>query len=309
MYKGAIELYHGTVLSYRHAFHAGNAADVLKHATLIFCLDYLRQKEKSCLYVDTHAGAGLYSLNAGYAAQNREWESGIGALWNQNAFSKELLGQDSGLLKRYLDIIDTEARGSRYPGSAVIMKKLLRAQDRLVCFELHPADFASLQNVLKDTPHTTILRDDGLKGLKALLPPPCRRACMLIDPSYEMKTDYDILPLVLAEALHRFPSGLYIIWYPLLRHHVQDSPLALFPEKLLGLYAGNRCCIELCTAIQKSPSGISPRGMYGSGLVIYNPPWTLKKALEESLPALAFFLGGVYGSWNLRWESNATVGG
>jgi 23S rRNA (adenine2030-N6)-methyltransferase len=180
---------------------------------------------------------------------------------------------------------------SVYPGSPAIIRELLRAEDRAVCFELHPADFALLRAGFEGDRRFTLKREDGFAGLKALLPPPSRRGCIFIDPPYEVREDYETLPHILTEALRRFPTGLYIIWYPLLGNG--DTGL---PEALMALYRGNRCRLELRTGEKRE------RGMYGSGLVVWNPPWTLKAALEESLPVLAALLGNGQGDWGLWWE-------
>jgi 23S rRNA (adenine2030-N6)-methyltransferase len=300
------------MLSYRHAFHAGNAADVIKHMALIFCLEYLGQKEKPYLAIDTHGGAGSYSLLEGYAAKNREWERGIRRLLDQ----ADLPGRGlPPLMARYVKLVEeAQAPGTaasvgklrRYPGSPALMQKLLRPQDRAVCFELHPADFAALQDGFAADPRFRLRREDGLGGLKALLPPPSRRGCIFIDPSYEVKDDYQTLPLVLAGALRRFPSGLYIIWYPLLGQGPgRPSETQGLRETLWALYAGNRCGFELRSS--RGPAGEPlAGGMYGSGLVIYNPPWPLRSALEESLPLLASILGGGPGDWDLWWEETAS---
>jgi 23S rRNA (adenine2030-N6)-methyltransferase len=278
------------MLSYRHAFHAGNAADVLKHAVLICCLDYLGRKEKPFLVIDTHAGAGFYSLTEGYAAQNREWEGGVGRLLECDTLPP-LLGRYATLVRDSLGV-ELPAKlplAGLYPGSPALIQKLLRPRDQAVCFELHPVDFAALEAAFKADKRFRLLREDGLGGLKALLPPPSRRGCIFIDPPYEMKSDYTEVPEHLARALARFSTGLYITWYPLLQ---QRSASAL-REILLGLYGGNRCAVELCT---DAPDNNGKR-MYGSGIVIYNPPWTLQKTLEESLPVLTELLGG----WQWRY--------
>ncbi|WP_010256167.1 23S rRNA (adenine(2030)-N(6))-methyltransferase RlmJ [Treponema primitia] len=297
------------MLSYRHGFHAGNAADVLKHAVLMYCLDYLGQKEAPFLVIDTHSGAGRYSLTEGYAAQNREWEQGVGRLLDQ-AVLPPLLDRYAALVRESLGAKFSAEfpPAGRYPGSPALIQRLLRSQDRAVCFELHPADFAVLEDTLKADKRFRVLREDGLGGLKALLPPPSRRGCVFIDPSYEMKSDYEAVPEKLIEALRRFPTGLYITWYPLLARRsgaelnddagegaTQQEALR---ETLLGLYSGNRCAVELRTAA----AGGGGKRLYGSGLVIYNPPFTLRKALDESLPALAELLREGQGSWDLRWE-------
>jgi 23S rRNA (adenine2030-N6)-methyltransferase len=208
----------------------------------------------------------------------------------------------------------------RYPGSPALLQRLLRKQDRAVCFELHPTDFTVLEENFAADRRFRLLREDGFLGLKALLPPPSRRGGVFIDPPYEIKSDYTMVPEYLAEALRRFPTGLYITWYPLLGQRggaetddgavtVSGGEGAALRETLFGLYDGNRCAVELRTArppvlpsaLPTIPGTASSR-MYGSGLVIYNPPWTLRKALEESLPVLASILGGEQGEWELRWE-------
>jgi len=294
------------MLSYRHAFHAGNAADVLKHATLVFCLEYLLQKEKPLLCVDTHAGAGKYALHDGYAACNREWEQGLGKMPGCSAMDQNRNCLPP-MLYRYMQFWQTEnslaAMPSEYPGSPLFMAQLLRPIDRLVCYELHPADYAACKSALESAPfaqsaasaaHIELHQADGFSGLKSLLPPPSRRGLIFIDPPYELKDDYQRVQDTLNMALRRFATGTYIIWYPLL----QDPPAGSgeFPQQLLNLYQGNRCRAELYTACKDN----SPRGMYGSGLVIFNPPWTLAAALSESLPVLGTLMGTGENGWKFE---------
>jgi 23S rRNA (adenine2030-N6)-methyltransferase len=296
-------LYHDDVLSYRHGFHAGNAADVLKHGVLVFCLDYLRQKEKPFLCVDTHAGAGLYLLDETRAPVNREinreWKNGVGRLLSLRSET----GNIPAMASRYLETVSGGTSGrdlERYRGSPLIMEGLLRKQDRLVCFELHPEDAKTLARVTAG--RAEVRREDGPGGLKALLPPPSRRGLVFIDPSWEEKDEYASVPLAAAEALRRFPEGVYIIWYPLLAR-AKKIPGPSGPdisETLLMSWPGRRCRAELYTASRTRLPENSPRGMYGSGLVIYNPPWTLRPALEETLPFLSPILGSP-GDWRLDW--------
>ena len=284
---------------------------MLKHMILVFCLEYAIRKEKSLLCVDTHAGAGLYRLDEGFAAQKGEWQNGAGRLLKTG-------GPFPAMLRRYLDIIahnewgGVEAVPPRYPGSPAIMAGLLRPHDRLVCFEAHPADYRACaeipQSPGKARCPVEVRKADGFAGLKALLPPPSRRGLVLIDPPYEVKDDYRRLPEILRAALRRFPGGTYIIWYPLLR----EAPVPAasgegrdFPSLLMGLYPGNRCRVELYTADPASPPENSPRGMYGSGLAVYNPPWTLRAALEESLPVLGAALGTGEKSWALDFRQGS----
>jgi 23S rRNA (adenine2030-N6)-methyltransferase len=297
-------LYHDGVLSYRHGFHAGNVADVLKHEILIFCLDYLRQKEKPFLCVDTHAGAGLYQFEgknapeACGAADNREWKNGLGKLLPFLSERETI----PAMTARYLEIISSKLPAgapAAYSGSPLIMEGLLRKQDRLVCFELHPEDCKALARVTGG--RVEVRREDGPAGLKSLLPPPSRRGLVFIDPSWEEKDEYRSIPQAAAEALRRFPQGIYIIWYPLLvMAKIPSKAGSDISQTLLESRAGRRCRLELYTASRKRPTENSPRGMYGSGLVIHNPPWTLRPALEEALPFLASILGSP-GDWRLDW--------
>jgi 23S rRNA (adenine2030-N6)-methyltransferase len=192
-----------------------------------------------------------------------------------------------------------------YPGSPEIFRRLLREQDRCRCFELHPSDFAALEERFRHDRRFGIRRKDGFEGLVALLPPPSRRGLIFIDPSYEMKEDFGRLPECLSAALRRFSTGTCLIWYPLLSGYPESLRL---PERLMGLYGGNRLGVELYTGPARPESGgpsagqggRSPRGMYGSGLVIYNPPWTLGPALEEALPVLAEGPEGGERGWRIR---------
>ncbi|GHT91190.1 ribosomal RNA large subunit methyltransferase J [Spirochaetia bacterium] len=284
------------MLSYRHGFHAGNAADVLKHMVLIFCLDHLAQKEKPWLCIDTHAGAGSYPLCEGFAAKNREWEKGVGRLPGVPGAPDHR--QMPAAIRRYMELTAPGGAAPVYAGSPEIIRRLLRQQDRACCFELHPEDFAALQGLLGEDRRFTLRREDGFAGLKGLLPPPSRRGLIFIDPVYEVKDDYTLLPRILSGALKRFPTGTYIIWYPLLHDAGRDTAVS-FRETLLNLFNGNRLGIELYTAPKDSPPENSPRGMYGSGLIIFNPPWTLKHVMEESLPHLGKIMGIGKDGWFL----------
>jgi len=287
------------MLSYLHGFHAGNAADVLKHSLLLFCLSYLKKKEKPLLCADTHAGVALYDL-AGANPPNREWHNGLGLLLPQTE-------KAPGMIDAYIKFCGGNT--SQYPGSAAIMAKLLSKGDRLVCFELHPSQAellaANIAAVSGSAAGTTIevRREDGLTGLKSLLPPPSRRGLILIDPSWEEAAEYESVPRAIQSALKRFPEGTFIVWYPLLaRHKKLDSKSAAdIADTLFGLSQGKRCRAELYT---EGGAVHSPRGMYGSGLVVFNPPWPLRAACEEALPYLAKTLGGADGGWRLDWEEN-----
>ncbi|HQR60216.1 MAG TPA: 23S rRNA (adenine(2030)-N(6))-methyltransferase RlmJ [Methylophilaceae bacterium] len=267
------------MLSYRHAFHAGNHADVLKHFVLIQVLEYFAQKDKPFWYVDTHAGAGMFSLDKGYAAQNAEFESGIGRLWERDDLPPAL-AEYVALVRK----LNNTGNLRLYPGSPFCALPLLRADDRRRLFELHPSDAKLLrQNFDSAGRKVKIEMQDGYAGLKALLPPPPRRAVVLIDPPYEEKQDYARVIDALKDSLQRFATGTYILWYPLL----QRPEPRLLEERLKKLELANWLHVTL-TIQSPSPEGF---GMYGSGLFIINPPWTLPRQLEEAMPYLARILG------------------
>ena len=261
------------MLSYRHAFHAGNHADVLKHFVLCQCLEYFNQKDKPYTYIDTHAGAGLYKLDHQYAIKTAEFRDGISKLFE----SSEL----NGPLNDYVSVIK-HFNGTAlkfYPGSPLIASRLIRADDRARLFELHPTDSQLLQQSFSHTKqHVQIKQQDGFAGIKALLPPTTRRGLVMIDPSYEEKQDYVRVVESLKDSLTRFATGTYILWYPQLQ---RAEPLQL----LARLYALNLPNWLHVTLNVESPKA-DGFGMFGSSLFVINPPYTLSSTLEESLPTL-----------------------
>lgn len=279
------------MLSYRHAFHAGNHADVLKHLVLIQCLTLLQRKEKGFLAVDTHAGAGSYALTQGYAAQNQEWASGIGKL-RLIALEARPAAVDAYLA--FVDRFEREESG-RYPGSPAIISRLLRAQDRAVCCELHPSDHEELEERHGFDTNLRIRKGDGFAELKALLPPPTRRGLVFIDPSYELASDYERLIDSLRDSLKRFAEGVYCVWYPLL----ERAEAKELPQRLSEL--GSRAALRAELRISEPAPG--ERGMHGSGLFILNPPWKLEEALRETLPYLSAAFGSAAAEpWVLKAE-------
>ncbi len=263
------------MLSYRHAFHAGNHADVLKHAVLVQLLRYLTQKDKPLWFVDTHAGAATYALDEGYATKNAEYESGIGRLW-----SREDLPQVLGEYLEQVRALNPDGALRRYPGSPRIALQLLRKQDRLRMFELHSTESRTLQEYFRnDAPRAIVQAGDGFAGLQSILPPPSRRALVLIDPSYEDKGDYRQVLTALREAQKRFRAGVYAVWYP----QVQRREASQFPELLKQLQ--HKDWLHVSLTVKKPVAG--GFGLHGSGMFILNPPWLLPKALELVMPYLA----------------------
>lgn len=281
------------MFSYRHAFHAGNHADVLKHAVLLEVLQYICQKEAAAFYIDTHSGAGMYALHKAEAQKNREFESGIARLWNQRDLPPPL--------HEYMKIIrelNPDGVLRHYPGSPYFAEKILRDQDRLRLFELHSAENRVLtENFDKVAAHAAangkkrssrgkrvmIEKKDGFSALKSLLPPPSRRAVVLIDPPYEDKQDYRHTISVLTDAVKRFADGVYMVWYPIL----QRTEARRFPEQLRKLPVKEWLDVTL-TVSQPAPDGF---GLYGSGLFLINPPWKLDAYLGQLMPVLQSMLG------------------
>jgi 23S rRNA (adenine2030-N6)-methyltransferase len=272
------------MLSYRHAFHAGNHADVLKHFLLIQLSRYLGQKDKPFWIIDTHAGAGLYELDTGYATKLKEYESGIGKLWAREDLP--------AALAEYVDRVracNPDGNLRFYPGSPWLALQTLRPQDRLRLFELHSSDSKILQdNFENQGRHVSVTTANGFDALKALLPPPPRRALVLIDPPYETRDDYPNVIAALQEGLSRFATGTYAVWYPQLSR--QDAQQ--LPDKLKRLPIKNWLHVAL-TVHTPSPDGY---GMHGSGMFVINPPWTLHKTLAEIMPYLVRILGQDAGS-------------
>lgn len=259
------------MLSYRHAFHAGNHADVLKHWVLLQCLQYMKQKDKPMLFLDTHAGAGMYSLAGQYAQKTGEYRQGIGRLWHC-ASAPETLSAYLAVVRDY-----NPDELAIYPGSTAIASKLLRTTDQLFAAELNPADRESLATCVPRRPGWRVLGEDGLRQLKALLPPASRRGLVLIDPPYEQAEEYARVIQALQQGLKRFATGTYLVWYPLL-----NSPQSRrFPGQLHTATAGPWLDVSLQV---KAPG--EGYGMYGSGMFVINPPYTLYQQLQQGLPWL-----------------------
>jgi 23S rRNA (adenine2030-N6)-methyltransferase len=266
------------MLAYRHAFHAGNHADVLKHTTLALVLRYMNQKDKGWRYVDTHAGAGGYSLQGDYAKKRAEFEHGIGALYEREDLPAPLADLVA-LVKQF-----NAGKGLiQYPGSPAIAQALMRPQDQLRLYEMHPTDHKILASYLGDVPGAEVKLGDGYASLKSQLPPTTRRGVVLIDPPYEIKTDYVRVLGALREALERFPECIVIIWLP----QLQLVEAAQLPQRLKAAAdagAKKGWLHARLTVAQADERGF---GMLGSSVFIANPPHTLHDELQPVLPFLA----------------------
>jgi 23S rRNA (adenine2030-N6)-methyltransferase len=267
------------MLSYRHAFHAGNHADVLKHAVLVALLDYFNQKAKPWWYIDSHAGAGVYDLQGGYATKNAEFETGISRLWQRTDLPP--------MLESYVELVrglNPDGALRLYPGSPWCAFKRARPDDRLRLFELHSSDQALLAETFREAGRQVRIGEmDAYVGLKSVLPPPTRRALVLIDPSYEVKSDYPRTVEALKDSLSRFAGGTYGVWYPLL----QKPDARQLPQRLRAVSGPSWLNVSL-TVQSPATEGF---GMHGSGLHIVNPPWTLPAQLKMTLPWLVEALG------------------
>ena len=275
------------MFSYRHAFHAGSHADILKHLTLIHLVEYLQEKPVALTIIDTHAGAGIYSLKDGFAAVSKEAEGGIFKLLK----FIEAGHPTSESVKKYLELVqaeNVEGELTTYPGSPFILARLLRPQDRLKLFELHPKEIDILRHnirELKQAKQIDVYAEDSFARLKGLLPPPSRRGLVLIDPSYEDKQDYRYLEVAVEEALQRFATGCYAIWYPILSRRESAG----LPDRLKKIAASHkRSWLHTELRVENAPG---ERRLQASGMFIINPPWTLEKYLADALPSLTKALG------------------
>ncbi|QWD91329.1 23S rRNA (adenine(2030)-N(6))-methyltransferase RlmJ [Polynucleobacter sp. MWH-Braz-FAM2G] len=270
------------MFSYRHAFHAGSHADILKHLTLIHLVEYLQEKPGALTLVDTHAGAGIYSLEDGFASVSKEAEGGIFRLMKY----KEAGNPIPESVQNYLDYIlaeNIDRQLKTYPGSPFILARLLRPQDRIKLFELHPKEIDILRHnisELKQSKQIDIYSENSFNRLKGLLPPPSRRGLVLIDPSYEDKQDYRYLEVAMEEALQRFATGCYAIWYPVLSRR-ESAALPDRLKKIAGAYKRSWLHTEL-----RVENAQGERRLQASGMFIINPPWTLEKHLAQALPTL-----------------------
>ena len=315
------------MFSYRHAFHAGNHADVLKHTVLIALMKYLTQKDTALTVIDTHAGAGLYRLDGDYTETSGEAKDGILKLLSASKQASDQSTRAQGATKNvatgaskpgdgypwapalqdYLDVLrglnpafaqsGDPAQLKIYPGSPFIEQQFLSGRDKLKLFELHPTDFKSLTGNIAQLEvgrQVSVAREDGFESLKVFLPPPARRAMVFCDPSYEMKTDYARVAACMADALKRFATGTYVVWYPIIpRPEAHDLPRKL---KTMAVKSG-RSWLNAALTVKSSKlttdteGEVVRPGLPASGMFVINPPHTLKVELQAALPQMVALIG------------------
>lgn len=284
-------------MNYQHDFHAGNFADVLKHAVLCRILQYLRDKPAAFRVIDTHAGSGLYDLAGEKALRGGEWQDGIGKL-----MAAKIPDAAAALLWPYLDVVRALNDRNRlrvYPGSPALARAWLRAQDRLVACELEPKASASLSRNLQGDARIKTLRIDGWTAMNAYVPPRERRGLVLVDPSFETDSDFPRLASGLAAAHRKWATGVYLLWYPIKVRRPADA-LAKQVRRL----AIRALRVELLVGAPSDQNRLK-----GAGLLIVNPPWTLENELSALLPALSAILGTEgKGGFRLDWLAGSPPG-
>lgn len=291
------------MLSYRHAFHAGNHADILKHTLLVLALESLQKKDKPYTLVDTHAGAGMYVLDDDRAEKTGETKEGIIRLLSAAGESGRSADVPSSL-KPYLELCRGYAAEGKYPGSPELMARHLREQDKLMLIELHNTEIDVLRVNMKKSIHDGrmgIHHRNAFEAVDALLPPEPRRGLLLMDPSYEVDSDWTNAADSLVKTHRRWTVGVLCLWYPLLKH--RESEIALLKATLREAAAATPSsflCAELLVASPEKEAGL-----YGSGMMVINPPWHLDEQLKEMLPYLARVLeeSDGSGSWSVELEA------
>jgi 23S rRNA (adenine2030-N6)-methyltransferase len=272
-------------MNYRHAFHAGGFADVIKHIVMVRILIYLQDKQAAFRVIDTHAGAGVYDLAGEEARRGGEWLTGIARIM-QARFSEKT----APLIKPYLDIVrafNPQAQLVAYPGSPLIARGLLRPQDRLTACEVEPKARKRLIDALRRDPQARVVDLDGWLALPAFVPPKERRGLVLIDPPYEHKDEFERLAAGFGEAYAKWPTGSYLLWYPVKSRRATDT-LARQVAEAIGASRPPGKCLRLEFSVAPQAAGTA---LASAGLLIVNPPWTLAGELKAILPELEKPLG------------------
>ena len=278
-------------MNYRHAFHAGNFADVVKHAVVSRLIEYLKRKDSAFRVIDTHAGTGRYDLFSDAASRTAEWRDGIGRL-----LDTKVQPDAANLLEPYLDAVRHENTGGalrQYPGSPRIIRSLLRKQDRLTAIELHSEDARALRGLFAGDHQVRVIELDGWLALGAHLPPKEKRGLVLVDPPFEAPDEFERLVNHLAKGFRRWPGGLYALWYP-----IKDRERAAAFRSALAASQIPKI-LDVRFDLRSAPQGSR---LDGSGMIVVNPPFPLEAELNVLLPALhgALTAGGE-GGWRVEW--------
>lgn len=269
------------MLSYRHAFHAGNHADILKHLCLVGVLESMTKKDKNFTAIDAHAGAGIYFLDDERAIKTGESQVGILSLYQKFLENKEN-SEIPNLVKNYLQFVEPYLKNNQYPGSPEIIRKFLRSGDKEFLFELHNTEIEILKSNIKDS-RVTILHQNSFENLKSVVPPLIKRGLLLIDPSYEVSSDYENSANSLILAYKKWNVAVLCLWYPLLKHRKSECEMMLDKIKtsIENLSKEKEIQIDNFQLLVDSPE--KEMGLYGSGMLIVNTPWQLKEKILESI--------------------------
>jgi 23S rRNA (adenine2030-N6)-methyltransferase len=261
-------------MNYRHAYHAGNFADVIKHIVLVLCVDYLQKKESGLCLIDAHSGAGFYRLDSEEAEKTGEWKRGIGRLLHANCAPADL--------ELYLGLVQADTAALRYPGSPFLLARTLRSQDRLIASELHGPAFETLRAVLSPYKNARAMHMDGYECIRAQIPPKERRGLVLIDPPFELKDEFQTLARQMREWKKRWATGVYILWYPIKAH----LPVAELKAAARELSLPRTWCLEAFILPREQPETLN-----GCGLIVFNAPYTAPERTEALLPYLKDAMG------------------
>ncbi|MCB1554958.1 MAG: 23S rRNA (adenine(2030)-N(6))-methyltransferase RlmJ [Xanthomonadales bacterium] len=271
-------------MNYRHAFHAGNHADVFKHIVWLSLLDALQRKPGGMFVLDTHAGAGCYRLDGEEAGKTGEWHSGIGLL--------QLRTPTHPALRRHVDLVAADLASHTYPGSPLLTARCLREQDRLAACDIQDDEVGTLRQVLRPF-RATVHARSGYEAIKALLPPSERRGAVLIDPPFEaQRAEFDAAFAAIQTGLSRWPQASWALWYPI----KQSASLRPVWRAATTLPARTMLRIELLVRPDDSPLRLN-----GSGMLVLNPPWQWAESIAEGMPELVHALDQGQGTWRLEW--------
>lgn len=260
-------------MNYRHIYHAGNFADVMKHLTLCLVLDHLKKKDAPFCVIDAHGGIGMYDLHSEQALKTREWEAGIGR------FEDAAFPDDFAL---YHDLVKNDLTQKTYPGSPMLIARMLRANDRLIANELHSEDFETLRQNLKHRYNVRTSHLDAYECIRANIPPVEKRGVILIDPPFESKDEFDTLAKQMAEWKKRFANGVFILWYPIKAHLAIDK----MKEAATELGIKRTWCLETLKHPRRQPESFN-----GSGILIFNAPFQIPERLDALMPLLSSRMG------------------